>query len=310
MRRPSLAGRASVPGMSGKDWSRLVALSVLWGGSFFFIGAARPELPALTIVAARLALGAAALWLVLPRLGIAPPRGLSAWLACAGMGVLNNAIPFSLIAWAQGSLASGLASVVNATTPMMTVLAAHVLTSDEKITRAKLAGVGLGFAGVAVLAGPDAFTGRTDSLPILAMLAATFSYGLSGVFGRRFRRLPMAPEAGALGQLTASALIMAGPALLFDRPWTLSPGTAALAAVAGLGLLSTALAYILFFRVLVSAGPTNLSLATFMIPPTAILLGVAFLGETLQARHIAGIALIAAGLVVIDGRLLRLRALA
>lgn len=291
--------------MSLVNWLRLVLLSVLWGGSFFFVAVARPELPPLSIVAGRLAVGAASLWLVLPRLGIAPPRGARVWLACAGMGVLNNAIPFSLIAWAQGALASGLASVLNATTPMMTVLAAHALTADEKITRAKLLGVGLGLAGVVVLAGPGALAAPSDALPVAAMLAATASYGLSGVFGRRFRTLPIAPESGAMGQLTASALIMAGPALLIDQPWRFSPSLHAAGAVLLLGVVCTACAYVLFFRVLVSAGPTNLSLATFMIPVTAILLGTLVLGEDLLARHFAGMALIAAGLAAIDGRLWR-----
>lgn len=291
--------------MGTRDWLRLILLSVLWGGSFFFIAIARAGLPPMTIVAVRLALAALVLWLVLPRLGIAPPRGTRAWLACAAMGIVNNAIPFTLIAWAQGSLASGLASVLNATTPMFTVLLLRLARPPEPLGHARLAGIGFGFWGVAVLSGPGALSGA-DALPILAMLGATFCYGISGVVGKKFRSLGIAPEAGAMGQLSASALVMLPLAAAVDQPWAGPwPGWGAAGAVIALAVLSTALAYILFYQVLVSAGPANLSLVTFLLPVTAILLGVAFLGEVLLPRHLAGMALIAAGLVAIDGRLPR-----
>lgn len=294
--------------MAPQDWALLVLLSVLWGGSFFFIAVARPELPPFTIVAARLALAAATLAVALRLLGIAYPRGRPAWMASLGMGVLNNAVPFSLITWAQGSLPSGVASILNATTPLFTVLVAHALTADEKLSRGKILGVVLGFVGVAVLMGAGALAGTSAKLPELAMLVATFSYALSGVWGRRFRRLGIPPASGALGQLCCSALLMAPLALVVDQPWRLPmPGAHVLGAVLALAVFSTALAYLMFYRVLDRAGATNLSLVTFLIPVSAILLGTLFLNEVLAPRHFAGMALIALGLLAIDGRAFRRR---
>lgn len=292
--------------MSPQDWALLVILSVLWGGSFFFIAVARPELPPFTIVAGRLVLAAITLAAALRLLGIPYPRGRAAWIASLGMGVLNNAVPFSLITWAQGSLPSGVASILNATTPLFTVLVAHALTTDEKLTRGKLLGVVLGFAGVAVLMGAGALAGLSGKLPEMAMLGATFSYALSGVWGRRFRRLGIPPASGALGQLCCSALLMAPLALVVDQPWRLPmPSAQVLGAVLALAVFSTALAYLMFYRVLDRAGATNLSLVTFLIPVSAILLGTVFLNEVLAPRHFAGMALITLGLLAIDGRLFR-----
>jgi drug/metabolite transporter (DMT)-like permease len=290
--------------MSALAWSLLVALSVLWGGSFFFVGVAVAELPPLTLVALRVGLAAAILWAALPLLRVAPPRGLRAWGAIAVMGLLNNAIPFSLIVWAQQSLPSGLAAILNATTPLWTVLVAHALTAEERITPARLAGALLGFLGVAVMMGPDILGGAVAAgAATAAMLAATLSYAAAGVWGRRFRALGVAPMQAAAGQVSASALIMLPLALLVDRPWELAmPSGAAVGAVLGLAALSTALAYVIYFRILALAGAVNLLLVTFLVPVSAILLGTLVLHEALLVRHLVGMALIGAGLVAIDGR--------
>lgn len=209
---------------------------------------------------------------------------------------------------AQAQIPSGLASILNATTPLFGVVVAHWLTTDEKLTPARLAGVLCGMAGVAVMIGPAALAGLGGDklLAQLAVLGAALSYAFSGVFGRRFRRLGITPVQSAAGQLTASSLTLLPLALLIDRPWLLqAPPTGALAAVAALALLSTALAYLIFFRLLASAGATNLLLVTFLIPVSAILFGVALLGETIEPRQLAGMALIAAGLAAIDGRVMR-----
>lgn len=288
--------------MNRTEWSLLLLLSVLWGGSFFFVGVAVGHFPPLTLVWLRVATAALALAVALKVLGVKIPGEGRVWAAFAGMAVLNNVIPFTLIVWAQGHIASGLASILNATTPIFTVLVAHVATKDERLTRAKGFGVLAGFAGVAVLVGPAALSGLGAG-PELAMLGATFSYALAGVFGRRFKRMGVAPAAGALGQVAMSTLLLALPALLLEQPFALAmPGPHVWAAVAGLGLVSTALAYAVYFRLLASAGATNLLLVTFLIPVTAILLGVGVLGETLLARHFAGMALIGLGLAAIDGR--------
>lgn len=287
------------------DWSLLVALSILWGGSFFFVGIAVRELPPLTIVAMRVALAALALGGLLRILGLPMPRDRRTWGAFFGMGALNNLIPFCLIVWGQTQISSGVASVLNATTPLFGVVVAHVLTRDEKMTGNRLAGVLIGFAGVAVMIGPVALVGLGSGLlPQLAVLGAALSYSFAGVFGRRFKSMGVSPLVAATGQVTASTLMLMPVALLADRPWTLPPPSAAAwGAIVGIALLSTALAYVIFFRVLASAGATNLMLVTFLIPASAILLGSLFLGESLAVRQGAGMALIAGGLIAIDGRL-------
>jgi drug/metabolite transporter (DMT)-like permease len=290
--------------MSALAWSLLVALSVLWGGSFFFVGVAVAEVPPLTLVALRVGLAAALLAAALPALGVAPPRGARAWGAIAVMGLLNNAVPFTLIVWAQQALPSGLAAILNATTPLWTVLVAHALTREERATPGKAAGVALGFAGVAAMMGP-AILGAASATGAAtgAMLAATLSYACAGVWGRRFRAIGVAPMQAAFGQVAASSAIMLPLALVLERPWTLAaPSGAAMAAVLGLAAFSTALAYVLYFRILALAGAVNLLLVTFLIPVSAILLGTLVLREALEPRHLVGMALIGAGLAAIDGR--------
>src|SRR4051812_23777060 len=204
--------------MTAAEWALLVGLSVLWGGSFLFVGVAVAELPPLTIVVARVALGAAALLVALRFMGVALPRERRVWVAFLGMGVLNNAIPFTLIAWGQSHIASGVASILNATTPLFTVVVAHWLTADERMSARKLAGVAIGFGGVAVMIGGAALrTLGVDVLAQLAVLAAAISYAFAGVYGRRFKAMGVAPAATAAGMLTVSTLLLL-PANADRRP--------------------------------------------------------------------------------------------
>lgn len=290
--------------MTPVEWGLLLTLSVLWGGSFFFVGVAVRELPPLTIVVLRVALAALALLLVLRVIGVRLPRGGKVWAAFFGMGMLNNAIPFSLIVWGQTHIASGVASILNATTPLFAVIVAHVLTADEKMSGGRLFGVLAGLAGVAVMIGGTALQALGLNVAAqLACLAAALSYAFAGVYGRRFRAMGIAPMATATGQVMASSLLLLPLMLAVDRPWTLAlPSAGTMAALAGLAILSTAVAYVLYFRILATAGATNLLLVTFLIPASAILLGILVLGETLQPKHMAGLALIALGLTAIDGR--------
>lgn len=292
--------------MGAADWGRLAMLSILWGGSFFFNGIAVKELPPFSIVTLRVGLAALILLMFIRIIGQHMPTERRVWAAFFGMGLLNNLIPFSLIVWGQTQIASGLASILNATTPLFAVVVAHFLTADEKITRNKLAGVAAGFLGVIVMIGPDALSGfGTDIWAQLAVLAAALSYSFAGIFGRRFKAMGVSPLATAAGQVTATAIMLAPVALVVDQPWTLAmPGMATWGAIGGIALLSTALAYVLFFRILSTAGATNLMLVTFLIPVSAILLGSIVLGERLEAKHLFGMAMIAAGLAAIDGRLL------
>ncbi len=290
--------------MSATEWSLLALLSLLWGGSFFFAKIAVGALPPLTVVLVRVGLAAGALGLVLRLSGTPFPRTATLWWAFAGMGVLNNLVPFALIFWGETVLSGGLASILNATTPVFSVLVAHALTSDDRLTAGKIVGIAVGLAGVVVLVGAEVITGASGAvLPILACLGAALSYGFANVFGRRFKRMGIEPTVGAFGQVTATTAMMLPIAFVADTPWRLAfPGAAVLAALAGLALLSTALAYIIFFRLLATAGATNTSLVTLLVPVSAVLLGIAFLGERLSASQAIGMALIGLGLVAIDGR--------
>ena len=290
--------------MGPAQWTTLVILSILWGGSFFFAEVALAALPPFTIVLLRVGLAAIALHLFLFAKGSPVPFGLGLWGAFLVMGLINNVVPFSLLVWGQTQIASGLASILNAMTPIFTIVVAHFLTSDEKMTGNRLAGVLIGFAGVAVMIGPAALAGLgANLLAQLACLGATLSYGFAGTFGRRFARMGVTPVQTAAGQVTASALILLPISMVVDRPWTLPmPGMEVMTSVVALALLSTAVAYILFFRLLASAGATNLMLVTLLVPVSAILLGVTILGERLDPEHFAGMALIGLGLAAIDGR--------
>lgn len=280
----------------------LGTLACLWGGTYFFVGFAVREVTPLTLVLSRLVLAAALLHGVRAVSRIAMPSHL--WPSLVLMALMNNAIPFSLIFWAQTRLPAGLASILNAATPVFGVIVAH-LAGQERLSGNRVAGVLAGFAGVAVLVGPSALAGAGDWLAELACLAATLSYALSTSYARR-RFDGVSPLVLAAGQLTAAAAIVGPAALVLEAPWRLPMPTAAtIAAGLALGVFSTALAYLLFFRIIARAGPTNLNLVTFLIPIVAVLLGAAFLGEALLPRHLAGFALIAAGLAAIDGRLLR-----
>lgn len=297
---------APAPAMGWREWTMLLLLSVLWGGSFFFFKVLVATLPPLTVVLGRVGLAAVVLnlWLVLR--GDFMPGSWRLWGRFAVMGLLNNVVPFSLIVFGETRIASGLAAILNATTPMFGVLIGHWMAPDERLTRTRLAGVLLGFAGVAVLVGPDARSalGQTDLAGEAACLGAAMIYAVAGFYGRRFRAI--APIKIATGQITASALILIPLVAVFDRPWTLPmPDGASWAAFAGIAVLCTVLAYILYFRILAAAGASNLLLVTLLIPPSAILLGVALLGERLRPTELAGMAVIAMGLVSIDGRLLR-----
>lgn len=284
-------------------WMLLLTLAGLWGGSFLLAKIAVADIPPLTLVLARVGLAAVALWTVVVATRLPVPRDRASWAAFAVMGLLNNAVPFTLIFWGQTRIDSGLASILNATTPLFTVLLAHVVTLDERLTWSRLAGVLLGMAGVVVIIGPQELAGLGGDLAgQLAVVGAAFSYACAGLWGRRFRGRP--PMVTAAGQVTMSALMMIPLVAMVDRPWSLPPpSTASVAAVLTLALVATALAYVLYFRILAVAGATSLLLVTFLIPPVAILLGVVVLGERLAMADLAGMALIGLGLAAIDGRL-------
>jgi drug/metabolite transporter (DMT)-like permease len=288
------------------EWLLLLTLSLLWGASFLISEVALEEVRPFTLVLGRVGFAAIVLLAAVYASGHHMPRGWAVWRPFLAMGALNNLIPFSLIIWGQTEITGGLASILNATTPLFTVLLAHFLTRDERITPCRLAGLAFGLAGVVAMVGPAALHGLgVHLLAQIAVLGAALSYALAGIYGRRFRDQP--PLVLAAAQVSASTLMMLPIALLVDGPWTGPlPGVSTWAAILGIAILGTALAYILYFRILAVAGATNLLLVTFLIPVSAVLLGAAILGERLDPEHFLGMTLVGLGLAAIDGRLVNL----
>ena len=293
--------------MGFAEWSMLVTLSILWGGAFFFQGVAVQELPPLSIVALRVGLAALVLWLVVWMFKYHIPLDLKVWRAFFGMGFLNNVIPFALIVWGQQTIASGVASILNATTPLFAVIVAGMLLPDERISSLKIIGVIVGLIGTVMMIGTDVLQGfGLNVWAQLACLGAALAYAFAAVYGRRFKTMGVHPIVVATGQVTASTLILIPVASFVDQPWALmNPSAQTWASIVALAVLSTALAYILYFQVLSRAGATNILLVTFLIPMTSIVLGGLILKEQLDWVHVKGMALIAMGLILIDGRLMR-----
>lgn len=291
--------------MTLRDWALLFLLSILWGGSFFFAAVAVRELPPLTVVALRTGIAALVLIAVL-RLRDEPlPLARGAVAAFCVMGLLNNLLPFSLLFWAQTTIPSGLASILNATTPIFSIVVAHVLLADERLAMNKAVGILFGFLGVVVLLGGDVLKGADiATLGMLACLGAAVAYGFAGVYGRRFKAMALSATQVAFGQLAATTVMMLPIVALFDKPWDLAPPSwPVVASVLALAIVSTALAYVIFFRILASAGAVNVALVTLLVPVSAILLGSLILDEELTLRHYAGMTFIGLGLLAIDGRL-------
>jgi len=304
---PSGAAFSRHGAMTAFEWALLLALSLIWGGSFFFnkilLGAMEP----LTIVLGRAGLAALTLNVAI-RLG-GGRFGFSgeAWRLFAVMSLFNNLIPFVLILWGQKHIASGLAAILNATTPLFAAVLGHML-ARERLNARTLAGVLIGMAGVVLMVGPHVLAAGLggDVLAQLAVLGAALSYGFAALYGRKYAKLGLAPPAAAAGQLTVTTIVVFPLVLLIDRPWTLPlPGLEHWASLAALAFVSTALAYIIFFRLLSGAGAVNASLVTLLVPVSALMLGTLALGEDFTLRQAAGMAVILAGLAVTDGRVVR-----
>lgn len=291
--------------MTYRDWGLLFLLSVLWGGSFFFVAVAVREVPPLTVVGLRTGIAALTLGAVLWIRGETWPFAQGTVAAFFVMGFLNNLVPFSLLFWAQTMIPSGLASILNATTPIFSIIVAHFLLADERMARNRAIGILSGFLGVVVLLGGGVQNGPGIAFSgMLACLAAALSYGFAGVYGRRFKAMNLSATQVAFGQLVATTTMMVPIVSVADRPWALAaPGLPVIASVLALAIMSTALAYVIFFRVLASAGAVNVTLVTLLVPVSAILLGRFILGEDLALRHYAGMGLIGIGLLAIDGRI-------
>ena len=291
--------------MDACDWVMLITLATVWGGSFLFNAILVAELPVITIVAIRVTVAALALWGFARVTGRKIPTTPQVWGALLILGVLNNAIPFSLIVQGQTQITSGLASILNATTPLFTILVAGFFLTDERFSILRVLGVIVGFSGVILMVGPEALGGLgADFWAQLCALGAALSYGFASVFGRRFRELKVDPVMVATGQVTMSSLVLWPIALWIDGPQDiLGLSFNAAASMFGLAVLCTSFAYIVYFLILERAGATNISLVTFLMPISAIILGVLVLGESILIKEIIGMTLIGLGLAIIDGRL-------
>lgn len=288
--------------LSGRAWSEMLLLAVIWGGSFLSIRIALDEIGPLTSVAHRTGWAMLVLWFVVLAMRLPIPRSPGIWFGFLGMGLLNNVIPFALMAWGQVHVETGLTSILNAATAIFGVLAAALFFADERITIRKGIGVGLGFLGVATAIGIDNFRNfDLRSLAQLAILAGTISYALAGVWARKFLG-DLPAQVAAAGMLTASTLIAVPLAWWAEGPITLDLQTDTIAAIGYYAIIATAGAYLLYYRVLAMAGTGNLLLVTLLIAPVAITLGAIVRHESLNTNAFAGFGLLALGLIILDGR--------
>lgn len=285
------------------EWTLLLLVAVFWGGSYFFTGVAIKELPVFAIVMARYAVAAPLMILLIFWRGERFPWnreiiGIGLFLAA-----FNQLIPFSLITWGQGHIPSAVASILNAAGPIVTLVMAHFLTHDDRMNGRRAAGVVIGFAGMGIMIGAAAMQALNVSiLAQLACVLAAFSYAFGSITARKFTTRIKPTEMVAAQSVVAGVLLLP-VMLIIDKPWTLAmPSLPTWLSLLGLGVLSSTLGHLIFFRLLASAGATNISLVSYFMPVSAILLGVLFLGDVLETRHIAGMCIIAFGLAVMDGR--------
>lgn len=291
--------------MSTSAWLILLLLAALWGGSFIFSKVAVSQVTPLTLVLARVLLAAITLHFVCLFTGVRLPTTMKAWTAYIVMGLLNNVIAFSLIFWGQQSIEASLSAILTGATPFFTVLIAGLVLADERFSKEKVIGLIIGFAGVVLVIGPRHMLGLGEHLLAeLAIVGAALAYGFSGVWGRRFAGEN--PLATATGQLTAASVMMIPIAFYFERPLELGPlSTPVIISVLALAIVSTAIAYLLFFKVLKMAGATNTSLVTMLVPVFTMLIAVPTLGERVDALKLLGLIVIGIGLAVLDGRILK-----
>ncbi len=290
--------------MTPVEWLLLIVLGLCWGCTFFFNEIAVLEVPPLLIILFRVSLAAAILWVAVIVSGAPVPREGSVWRALLVMAVINSAVPFFLIVWGQVHITGGLASILIATSPLFAVIAAHFFTTDEGFTLGKVLGVLAGLTGVVFLIGPELLGDiGSDFLGQLALLGAAFLYAISAIYGRRFSARKVQPLIVATGQMTMSLVLLLPITLIFEPNWALeSPGIPAWGAMISLAVISTSFAYLIYFRILATAGAINILLVNFLVPVSALLLGIFILGETLTTEQMIGMAFIALGLALIDGR--------
>ncbi len=291
--------------MNTREWGILILISVVWGLSFFFIEIALRELGSFTLVFYRIGVAAILVTAYLYINGRRLPFDALSWRKFFVLGTFNNFVPFSLIAWGQMHIDSGLASVLNATTPMFTVVMAHFLTHDEHMTVNRIIGVLLGIIGVALLVGPETLYGlSSNALGQFAILGAAISYSCGGIYARQLNDMPV--DVAVAGTLIAATVLVFPMILLFEYPVRIHLQLSTIGALLGMSVFGTAFAYIMFLSIIRTAGATNTLLVTFLVPITALLMGVFILDESLSDHAVIGMFVIFLGLLLIDGRVLRL----
>ncbi len=293
--------------LDAKGWGMLLLLSILWGGSFLFVEIGLEELPPVSIVAFRVTFAAIAAIILLKVTSQPFPRDFSLWRSFLLMGLVNNVMPFMLIVWGQQYVLGGVAAILNASTPVFAVLVAQVFTSDEKLTLEKTVGLIVAIIGVVIVIGLDVVANFSmNNLGQFAILAAGISYAVASVFGRRFGKAGIAPLTVTTGQLTIATLVLVPLAFWFDGDLLQrSMSLRVVWAMIGLAIVSTTLAYLLYFKLIATAGATNATLVTILVPVSAIVLTWALLGEQLPSSALEGMLVIAAGLLILDGRILQ-----
>ncbi|MFT5350427.1 MAG: drug/metabolite transporter (DMT)-like permease [Planctomycetota bacterium] len=290
--------------MNARDWGKLVLISIVWGLSFFFIEIALRELGFFTLVFYRIGSAAVIVTMILYIRGGRLPFDLSSWRKFFTLGLFNNFIPFSLITWGQVQIDSGLASILTATTPLFAVVMAHFMTRDEHMTRNRIVGVLLGVVGVCLLVGPEALHGLSShAMGQIAVLGSAVSYSYGSIYTRELNKIPLIE---AMAGTLIAAFILATPAmLLFEYPLQTSMQWTTIGAVLAMAVFGTVFAYMLYFNAVRTFGATNTMLVTFLVPITALLMGVAVLGESLSQYALLGMLVIFAGLLAVDGRVFR-----
>jgi drug/metabolite transporter (DMT)-like permease len=284
--------------MKPREWTTIFILAVLFGSSFFFTEIARPQVGPITIAAVRLAIGGIVLGALL--FSRADPVPMPTWWQMVLLGLFNSFVPITLIAWAQNELAGGVASILAATSPIFGAIFAHFF-AGERLTTVRISGTIVAFVGVAFIIDPKAFLRLDVGVAPLAVLAAAMSSAAAGVFGKRVLG-GASPAAAATGQVLSAALMATSLSLVVERPWERPlPGAESFAALVAMGLLSTALAYSLFFHLLEKVGAANTLLVGFLVPVCATGLGAVFLDERLSGDEVVGLVLVLASLLVING---------
>ncbi len=290
---PAAAGRATVPG--GRDYALLLLLGALWGGSFFLIKLAVATLPPVTVAAGRILVGALLRGAVLAARGMRLPGDPGVWGRLALMGTIGTVLPFALINWGETQIDSGLAAILMSAVPLLTIVLGHVLRADERVTAGKAIALALGGAGVVALIGPDALSGLAGTLlGQLAMLGACLCYAVNGLTARSLKGQPA--EVVTSGMLITAAIVAVPLSLILERPWQGEASTLSLLAVVALGVLPTALGYIVAFRIISSAGAGFASFNNYLVPIFGVIWGTLLLGEELEPRALLALALIFLGL--------------